>query len=267
VHSRHKMTRDAAWLKILPEQLVSAPAADLLRKVAASKPEARVVSSYLTVQFAGKEWHVSHIPGVLVGQKLHICRNAFDESSAQAVGHDEHGIQTFHLLPECLYNEFGQRLDAPVIGESYKRHADTPAQVNAKAIERLAMGAETDAEAAQRRKERAAFLGGRYQPYAATEQAMDTLPTPLPRRGQLHGLDELQPVPVAEPPLPHIVAAKRLRGQFPDWGGGHYRHMQSLYPDGVPESALDDAAAAIAAAMQPAHFPAATSAPRLRAVG
>jgi len=267
VHSRHGLTRDAAWLKISPDQLTTAPDAGLLRQLAASKPEARKVNSDLTVNFAGKLWNVNGIDGVSVGETLLICRSAFDENAVQALGAVVDGKQRFHALPQVLFNEYGQPLDAPVVGESYKRHADTPVQTNLKAMERRAMDAATDEEAAQKRKAGAPFMGGRFDPFADIARIEASLPVPLPRRGQLHGLGELQPVPVAEPPLPHIVAAKRLRGQFPDWGGGHYRHMQSLYPDGVPESALDEAAAAIAAAMQPAHFPAAQSAPRLRAVG
>jgi len=267
VHSRHGLTRDAAWLKILPEQLVRMPDAELLRLLAVSPAEKRKVNANMTVKFEGREWSVQHLPGVQNGETLFICRNAFDAHSVHAVGHDENGIQTFYVLPERLYNEWGQPVDAPMIGESYKRHADTPVQTNLKAIERRAMDADTDTEAAQKRKEAARFMGGRYDPFATARQQESRLPTPLPRRGQAHGLDAIQPLPVVEAPLPHIQAAKRLRGQFPEWGASHYQHMQSLYPGGVPESALDEAAAAIAAAMQPAHFPAATPAPRLRAVG
>jgi len=268
IHSRHGMTRDAVWLKIKPEQLIAAPDAALLWQLAASKPEARKVNPDLTVSFGGKDWLVKDVPGVLVGQTLLVCRNAFDAGSVQALGAFENGVQTFHILRECLYNEFGQRLDAPVVGESYKRHADTPVQTNLKAMERRAMDAATDEEAAHKRKAGAPFMGGRFDPFADIARIEARLPVPLPRRGQEHGLDAMQPPALADVLLPHIVAAKRLRGQFPDWGGGHYRQMQSLYPDGVPESALHDAAAAIAAAMQPVDFPAAGNRPpRLRAVG
>jgi len=112
VHSRHKMTRDAAWMKIKPDELVSAPPADLLRKMAVSAPEQRVVNADLTVKFEGKSWDVRHVPGVLVGQKLFVCRNAFDADSAQALGHSEDGKQTFYVLPQVMVNEYGHRVDA-----------------------------------------------------------------------------------------------------------------------------------------------------------
>jgi len=268
VHSRHGLTRDAAWLKIQPDQLTTAPDAALLRQLAASKPEARKVNPDLTVSFEGRDWLVKDVPGVLVGQTLLICRNAFDAGSVQALGEFSEGVQTFHILPERQYNEYGQPLDAPVVGESYKRHADTPVQTNLKAMERRAMDAATDEEAAHKRKAGAPFMGGRFDPFADIARIEASLPVPLPRRGQVHGLDELQPPMIEDAPLTHYLAAKRLSGQFDDWSAAHYDHLRRLYPGGVPESALDEAAAAIAAAMQPAHFPAAvTATPRLRAVG
>jgi len=268
VHSRHGMTRDAAWLKITPDQLTTAPDAALLRQLAASKPEARKVNPDLTVSFDGKTWNVKEVPGVLVGQTLLICRNAFDAGSVQALGEFSEGVQTFHVLPQVLFNEWGQRLDAPVVGESYKRHAETPAQTNLKAMERRAMDAASDDEAAQKRKAGAPLMGGRFDAFADIARVEKTLATPLPRRGQVHGLDALQPVPVIEEaPLTHYLAAKRLSGQFDGWSAAHYDHLRRLYPGGVAEAELDDAATAIAAAMQPVHFPATAAAPRLRAVG
>jgi len=268
VHSRHGMTRDAAWMRIRPEQLQAMPDADLLRKMAVSPPEERMVTRELTVQFEGKEWNVDKVPGVTVGQKLFVCRNAFDPGSVHALGDGEDGMQTVYVLPERLYNEYGQPLDAPVIGESYKRQADTPIQTHLKAIERRAMDAGSDEEAAQKRKEGTRFMGGRFDPFATTKQLQAHLPTPLPRRGQAHGLDALQPQPVVEPPLSHYHASKRLSRAFANqWSHAHYAHLQRLYPAGVPESELDTAAAAIAAAMSPVPLHPRAAPPRLQAVG
>jgi len=258
VHSRHGQTRDAAWMKIKPDELITAPPAALLRQMAVSAPEQRVVNDDMTVKFQGKVWDVSAVPGVLVRQKLFVCRNAFDETSAQALGHSEDGKQTFHVLPVVMVNEYGHRVDAPVIGESYKRHADTQAQVNAREVERLAMGVDTDEDAKKARKQRAAFLGGRYKPFAATEQTIETMPIPLPRRGQAHGLEGLQPQVRNEalfaPMLTHIQAARRLKDllktQFgEDWTQAHYEEMKRLYPEVVPEDRLDDVVCEILTAM------------------
>jgi len=261
VHSRHGQTRDAAWMRIRPEELVAMPDASLLRQLAASKPEERKVQDDLTVQFMGRAWNVAGVPGVSVGQKLLICRNAFDEKSVQALGHTEDGMQVYHVLPEVLFNEYGHRVDAPVVGESYKRHADTPVQTNLKEIERRAMGAATDEEAAQKRKAKAPFMGGGFNPFADIEQVESGLPIPMPRRGQEHGLEGLQPpgAVAPEPMLTHIQAAMRLgkliKAQFgEDWTEEHYAQMKLLYPETVSEERLEEVARAILAAMHRADM-------------
>jgi len=262
VHSRHGLTRDAAWMRIKPEELITVPDAALLRRLAVSPAQERQVTPGLTVKFEGREWNVKDVPGVSVGQKLLVCRNAFDEKSAHALGHSEDGMQIYHVLPEVLFNEYGQRVDAPVIGESYARHADTPVQTNIKAMERLAMDAATDEEAAQKRKAGARFLGGRYDPFATTKQIEAHLPLYLPRRGQAHGLEALQP-PVRDesllaPMLTHFQAARRLKPLVKerygvDWTQTHYEQMKALYPQAVPEDGLEALAHEILAAMGSTH--------------
>jgi len=269
VHSRHGMTRDAAWMRIRPEELVAMPDAQLLRQLAASKPEERLVDPDMTVQFMGKNWNVKDVPGVLVGQKLFICRNAFDERSVQAMGHAEDGMQTFYVLPEVLVDAYGQRVDAPVVGQSYQRHADTPVQTNLKEMERRAMGAATDEEAAQKRKAKAPFMGGNFDSFADIKQLEERLPIPLPRRGQEHEL--AAQVPVTAPVLlTHIQAAKRLSQRFKDdWDKAYYPVLEDLYPAGVPEDRLDEVFNRVCTAMNPAGMRAmsgAGAAPRLSLV-
>jgi len=226
------------------------PDAQLLRQLAARKPEERNVAPDLTVQFMGKNWNVAGVPGVLVGQKLFICRNAFDERSVQAMGHAEDGMQTFYVLPEVRVDAYGQRVDAPVVGQSYQRHADTPVQTNLKEMERRAMGAATDEEAAQKRKAKAPFMGGNFDSFADIKQLEERLPLRLPRRGQEHEL--AAQVPVTAPVLlTHMQAAKRLKPQFEDWDSKpqwYWARLVELYPEGVPddlEAVADDLRAAM----------------------
>ena len=248
IHTRHNMTRDAAWLTITSSQLVTAPPADVMRKVSVSAPESRVVATDLTVPFNGRKYNVASVPGVLVGEKLMVCRNAFDENSAQAIGYNEDGYEVFYVIPEVQIDKLGQRVDAPTIGESYKRHADTAAQANAREIERLAMGVDTDEAAAAARKAQAAFMGGKFDPLAHMNQTK--LATPLPRTGQQH---DLQPPAAIEPPLTHIQAAKLLRQEIADWSRDYYDLMVKMYPDGVPADEIATVATDLRRAMLPPH--------------
>ena len=68
IHTRTGRTRDSAWLHITPEQLVTPPAAELLRSLALSAPESRVVSTHLRISYRGSDYDVSSVPGVCVGE-------------------------------------------------------------------------------------------------------------------------------------------------------------------------------------------------------
>lgn len=248
IMARHGMTRDQAWLHITAEQLIIAPAPQLMMEVSVSAPEARVVSGQLTVSYLGREYDVSHVPGVGVGERLMICRNPMLERGAQAICDGEDGYDVYHVLPERVYDDFGQVVGAPIIGESFARHADTPAQVAAKEIEMLATGTDSIEAAQAARKARSAFLGGRYDPLVL----MDRTPVPdhMPRSGTEHAMSQ-QASQVVLPPLTHIQAAKALRGQFDHWGPRHYEWLVTQYPDGVPADGLDDLVELMRGAMAP----------------
>jgi len=248
VMRRHGMTRDQAWLHIASDELIVAPAADLMAEVANSAPESRTVSDQMTVSFQGHEYDVSHVPAVANGDKLMICRNVMATDSAQAIvigadGHDE-----FHVLPEVRRDDFGQVVGAPIIGESYARHADTPAQTAAKEVELLATGAASLEEAAALRKaKKHHFLGGRYDPLVLMSQPV---PAHLPRAGTEHAMTH-KASQVVLAPLTHIQAAKSLRARIDSWGKKHYEWLVANYPDGVPADDLDAVEAALRAGTAP----------------
>lgn len=249
VHTRTRRTRDSAWLHITPEQLVIPPAADLLRSLALSAPESRVVSSHLRVSYRGADYNVATVPGVCVGEKLLICTNPWAQDSAQVVMSDDAGHEAYHVIERVIYDDFGMVADAPVIGANYARHAETPAQANAKELELLATGAATEAEAKASRKARTVAFGGRIDPFAHIDKALESAPTAIPRRGRNHDL--VAPA-IHLPPLSHIQAAKQLKPEFPDWSPEHYTRLQTLFPNGVPADSIDAAAEALRVGMAPA---------------
>ncbi len=186
IHTRHNMTRFSAWMHIAPDQLMLAPGIDLCRELAVSAPESRVVNGFLEVEFRGQCWDVSSVPGVIVGQKLLIVRNAWRQDSAQAVGVDDQGHECFYVLEPKVEGAFGFHEGAAVIGESFKRHADTPAQRNLQEIELMVTGAKTVAEAAQVRKAMAKgkgpqVMGGAIDPLKRMRDAI--IPTYMVRKG------------------------------------------------------------------------------------
>ncbi|MCY1291964.1 Integrase core domain protein [compost metagenome] len=234
IHSRHKKARTALWMTIRQEQLIKAPGVAVCRELAVAQPESRKVTVQLRVKFDGREYDVSSVPGVMVNDKVMVTRNPWRDDAAQVVATGADGHKVFYVVPVVKRNELGFDVNAPVIGQEFKSHADTPAQSARKEASRLAMEAETDAEAEQARKEKKIPFGGRLQPFNHIDEAQ--LPTFMPRRGTQHDLV----APTVEiPPLSHVEAAKALRARLGSWSAERLAWLKTNYPNGVPEEQLD----------------------------
>lgn len=211
IHTRTRKSRYAVWSAITAEQYRLAPSVEICRELARSDPEKRDVTVNLTVSFRGQNFDVSSVPDVRVGEKLLIARNPWRASAAQVVLLDADGREFFHLIESVQKDLNGFPVGAPVIGESYQRHADTPAQRAAKNIEMMVMGATTAEAALAARKTKAlpASLpfGGRIDPYKHIENT--PLPYYLPRPGT--AMDIPNPAQAVVRLLTPTAAAIRLR--------------------------------------------------------
>lgn len=257
-HTRHGMTRYEAWMRITREQLVLAPDAVTCRRLAASVSAERVVSSLLQVSYRGRKYDVSGVPGVIVGDKLTVARNAWaDADTAHVLGMDEQGRPTHFVVPALTTGEFGF-VGAVDIGQ-FRQHADTPADTNRKLVERVAMDAATDEEAATKRKAKALPFGGRLDPYLSHTQQREVahLPraaTPSHVQGPavVDAAPRPEPAPIrAEiPPLNHVDAARALKPLVEragsSWSAELYQRTVTRWPDGVPYDQVDAWAAELA---------------------
>ena len=238
IHRRHGMARSQAWMAIRADQLIKAPSVEVCRELAVATPESRKVTPKLRVSFQGREYDVSTVPGVMVGEKVMVTRNPWRDDAAQVVLVSEDGHEVFHVVNEVQKTEFGFSTDAARIGESYKRHADTPAQTALKDIEQLVTGTDSQAAAEAARKAKSLPFGGQFDPYKHIDDA--TLPTYLPRRGTAH---DLVAPKVELPPLSHVDAAKQIKPRVEsaggEWTADRFRWLQQRYPAGVPQDQLD----------------------------
>ena len=237
-HSRTGQARYAVWQTITAEQLLKAPAPKVMRDLSYRAPEPRKVRADLTVSYGGQTFRVADIPGVAVGEQILITRNPWRDDAAQVVYVDDEGAERMQVVEAEQRNQYGFVSDAPVIGENHKAHADTQLDTERKAVERLAMEAPTDQDAAQRRKAKAVPFGGSVD---AMKPVTDTqLPDYIPKRGT--DLD-LQAPAVEALRLNHVQAAKQLRSRLGDeWQPEYFQWLQQRYPDGVPEDQLDSIA-------------------------
>ncbi|MFZ5513905.1 MAG: integrase [Pseudomonadota bacterium] len=241
-HGRHGHTRWGLWQTIRQEHLRIAPAPEVLRDAATTAPTERTVQPKLRVSWRGEEFDVSCVDGLRVGDKVRVVTNPWRPDTIQLVTVGEDGQPLRIVCPMVEKDAYGFTTEAPVIGESYARHADTPAQTEAKRIERLVTGAATLEAADAARKENAVPFGGAIDPFKEAREA--SLPNFMPRRGTAMQLpDRLH---VEQKPLTHIEMAAALRPQFSaagmEWGVAQYQRMAALYPDGVMEEQLPEVA-------------------------
>lgn len=239
-HTRHGMTRYSAWQSITSEQLILPPPADYCRELAISAPQERKVRGDLTISFNGNVFDVSAVPGVMVAEKLLVAKNPWQPEAAQVLTYDEQQRESWLTIEPLVLTDGGFRADAAVIGEEYKAPADTPATANAKALDKLAMGADTLQEAEAARKAKALPLGGRIDPYAHQEQVLEKSRVQhLPRRGQQLDYNRME---VTEQKLNLVEAAKvlkpRIEAAGKDWPQA-LAWLHEHYSDGVPSDAID----------------------------
>ncbi len=260
-HTRHGRTRTGLWLTITDEQKRVAPDADLLRLLATHEPEERKVEPWPgpVVRFGGRVYDVGLVPGVQIGEKLRVTYSPYLAGHASIVLLDTDGNEDLVAVPEVIFNQAGFRADAVVIGEEFRRPADTRLQTNRKLVERLAMGADTDEQAAAARRARKPALGGEVRPLA---QARDTvLPTPLPRRGTALEIST-QANAAADPPLSHLKVCMALDRRGFAMSLERAALVKQWHPDGLPEADIH----ALQQRLQ-AHEQAAAARPVLRVVG
>jgi len=211
IHSRHGMTRYQCWNRITAEQLILPPPAEHCRDLAYSAPKEAKVNTFLEIKFAGQVYSVKDVPNVMVGQKLMVAKNPWRVDAAQVSVIDADGHEQWHVLEPMQFDEAGFAADAVTIGESYKAHADTVAQSNAKAVEKVITGAGTLDEAAAKRKANVLPFGGRVDPYAHQEQTIEAdNKLYLPKTGKQMDYNRME---VISPRLSFVQAAQQIKAK------------------------------------------------------
>ena len=237
IHRRHGMTRYAAWAKITADQLVKAPNILTCRALAHERPETRVVSNLMQISWKGDQYDVGHIPNISNGDKIEVARNPWRDNSLRVIGCDADGQQMFYEADMIKRDAYGFAIDAPVIGETFKSHTDTPTVQAQKVLEKLAMNANTQAEAEGKRKAKTIPFGGTIDPY---KPLTDTeLPNWMEKRGTE---SPVQAPDIRLRPLSPVEAAKQLRGRLGDkWKPEYFARLKAECPtDQVTQEKLDE---------------------------
>lgn len=236
IHTRTRRSRYAVWQLIKPDKLRLAPGIEVCRELAVSTPEPRKVSNLLRVSFRGHQFDVSSVPQVMVGDKLLMTRNCWrDEDSAVVVMVGLDGHERYHVVERIGMDDFGFAHTSATIGEEFKRHAQTPAQISRKLLEQIATGTDCEAGAQAARKAKTLPFSGLIDPHKHVTDT--TLPAYLPRRGTSLGVK----TPTVEHALlSHVEAAKLLRPRMLGlWSAETFSWLQEHYPQGIALEQLD----------------------------
>ena len=217
------------------------PPAEHCRDLAYSAPKEAKVNTFLEIKFGGQVYSVKDVPNVMVGQKLMVAKNPWRVDAAQVSVIDADGHEQWHVLEPMQFDEAGFAADAVIIGESYKAHADTVAQSNAKAVEKIITGAGTLDEAAAKRKTNVLPFGGRIDPYAHQEQTIEAdNKLYLPKTGKQMDYNRME---VISPRLNFVQAAQQIKAKVDadgrDWArAAEYlklHHADGMAADEVQE--------------------------------
>ncbi|MDZ4378787.1 MAG: hypothetical protein U0973_11600 [Xanthomonadaceae bacterium] len=238
IHTRTKMSRNAAWLLIREEQLRTIDA-ELARELVTTVPVEVSVRGNLTISHSVKghgraDYDLRHVPGVAPKQKVQVVVNPYRAPDVDVLVTDLQGeVRTYTVAP-VVTDQFGFDASAPVIGERYRGMPESAIDKARTQINREAHGVDTEREVDKARRERKPAYEGQLDIMA--DVAATPLPHYLPRRGR-----ELEVAAQAreEAPLNHIDAARQLKTLLGDaWTRERFGWLQQRYPEGVPPDAV-----------------------------
>lgn len=230
IHTRHRMTRYACWLKIRADQLRLAPSIELCRELVTTGEQERTVTDQLLISYQGRDFDLRHVPGVAIRAKVRVVVNPYRAPAIDVLMAGEDGKDVAYTVEPVVKGEFGFLETANVWGDEIRALPESAAEQQLKRINKMAYGVPTQAEADAARKARKNAFEGQIDPFADFKQV--EVPQYLPRRGSDHAVStaarELPPVP--------LVEAVRQRKANGDRSTDLYARLQAEYGDSIPAS-------------------------------
>lgn len=191
-HSRHGMTRTAAWLKIPSAKLRELPDRELLQDLFANPEESRKVNGTYKISYRGNTYNVHHIPDLSPGESVAVVLRPFD---FPVIGVRYNGAE--YVAAPLAKDEFGFSETSATIGKEYKAVKTSSIQKHKQRIE----------EIARPNGEKVPFGGGLTVFGHQTAKLAENTHY-IPKKGSVI---ELSKEDVPEKRMPIIQALKRVR--------------------------------------------------------
>lgn len=252
-HSRHGMTRYAAWATIGSQHLRIAPAMEIMRALPVSMAKTRTVTGDMLVSYALKgqgsqDYDLRYIPGLSIGDKVHVTVNPFDMPNVRVgVTDRETGEIVWHQVKPLPKGFMGYDATAAVAGAEHKALPATPAQQLRQAVDAQAYAQEgkpaTSAQVEAAQKAKVAPYQGQFDPLADIKAKAASLPTYMQRTGVAH---EAAAPSVEAVRLSVAEACKRIKQALGEqYDPGTYAWLAERYGSaGVPEDVIKQMVAA-----------------------
>lgn len=237
------VSRQSLWQHITAEQLRTLPSIEVCQALMASREQERQVKSDLTISFRHPQadgslvYSLKGLDGITVKDKVSVRALVYGDCAVQIeVPRYDGESLIYRIEPDRNFDKFGQRLDAPVIGEEYKSKGDTEIEQAAKAMDQVAYPNMTEDEIKKAKQKQVAPFGGKLN----TLSYLDDInhPAYFEQKGnEIETPEHLKPATTTltlTAALMRITSSigRRLTTDENKW-------LSARYQDGVPEDSLD----------------------------
>ena len=237
------VSRQSLWQHITAEQLRTLPSIEVCQALMASREQERQVKADLTISFKHPQsesslvYSLKGLDGIAVKDKVSVRSLVYGDCAIQIeVPRYDGESLIYRIEPDRNFDKFGQRLDAPVIGEEYKSKGDTEIEQAAKEMDQVAYPNMTEDEIKKAKQKQVAPFGGKLN----TLSYLDDInhPAYFEQKGnEIETPEHLKPATTTltlTAALMRITSSigRRLTTDENKW-------LSARYQDGVPEGSLD----------------------------
>lgn len=233
------VSRYDLWQLIRADQIRLLPPIEVCRALMVSKEVERQVQPDMTIGFkhqsaeSSMRYELKGLDGITVKSKVLVRGLAYGDCAIQVqVPRYDGEMMTYRVEPIRDYDQYGQRLSAPLVGQEYKSLPDTAIETAAKQMDELAY---PDMDAKQARTKNVAPFGGKLDAHEHLKHVEK--PTYIQREGTTietpTHLDTSAPTLTATEAMLELVKALK-RNLTAD----EATFLRSRYAAGVPEDQL-----------------------------
>ncbi len=237
------VSRQSLWQHITAEQLRTLPSIEVCQALMASREQERQVKADLTITFRHPQaessliYSLKGLHGIAVKDKVSVRSLVYGDCAIQIeVPRYDGEALIYRVEPDRNFDKFGQRLDAPVIGEEYKSKGNTEIEQAAKAMDQVAYPDMTEDEIKKAKQKQVAPFGGKLNTLSYLEDINH--PAYFEQKGS--EIDTPKHLKPATTTLTLTAALMRITCEIGrKLTTDENKWLSARYKDGVPEDSLD----------------------------